>query len=71
MSELNMSDLQILHLGIKGDGRFDESDIEIVTQITKVENLIILFPLPVLNSIIGYRLIYKDRINKYFSQSRM
>jgi len=28
MSELNISDLQILHLGIKRDGRFDENDIE-------------------------------------------
>jgi len=28
MGELNISDLQILHLGIKRDGRFDENDIE-------------------------------------------
>jgi hypothetical protein len=28
MSELNMIDLQILHLGIKRNGRFDENDIE-------------------------------------------
>ena len=28
MSELNISDLQMLHLGIKRDGRFDENDIE-------------------------------------------
>jgi DNA-binding PadR family transcriptional regulator len=28
MSELNISDLEILYLGIKKDGRFDEKDIE-------------------------------------------
>jgi DNA-binding PadR family transcriptional regulator len=28
MGELNMSDLEILYLGIKKDGRFDEKDIE-------------------------------------------
>ena len=28
MSELSISDLQILYLGIKKDGRFDENDIE-------------------------------------------
>ena len=28
MVKLNLIDLQILHLGIKGNGRFDEKDME-------------------------------------------